>query len=71
MVCVFLALPLSPQAHIFLRLLEYAQTYFDLSSFPDGETKRALQKVVNKRAGKANRDGADDTRAKKKQKKIK
>ncbi|KAJ7905394.1 P-loop containing nucleoside triphosphate hydrolase protein [Mycena olivaceomarginata] len=52
-------------------LLEYAPTYFDLSSFPDGETKRALQKVVNKKAGKANRDGADDTRAKKKQKKNK
>lgn len=35
------------------RLLEYAATYFDVSSFPDGETKRALQRIVNKRAGKA------------------
>jgi pre-mRNA-splicing factor ATP-dependent RNA helicase DHX15/PRP43 len=35
------------------RLLEYATNYFDLASFPDGETKRALQRVVNKKAGKA------------------
>ncbi|KAF7304792.1 p-loop containing nucleoside triphosphate hydrolase protein [Mycena kentingensis (nom. inval.)] len=33
-------------------LLEFAPTYFDLASFADGETKRALQRVVNKRAGK-------------------
>jgi hypothetical protein len=35
------------------RLLEYAANYFDLSSFPDGESKRALQRIVNKKAGKA------------------
>ncbi|KAJ6455674.1 P-loop containing nucleoside triphosphate hydrolase protein [Mycena sanguinolenta] len=52
-------------------LIEYANNYFDLSTFPDGETKRALQKVVNKKEGKANRDGGDDSRAKKKQKKNK
>jgi len=34
-------------------LLEYATSYFDLAQFPDGETKRALQRIVNKRAGKA------------------
>ncbi len=34
------------------RLLEHAANYFDLSTFTDGETKRALQRVVNKRAGK-------------------
>ncbi|PCH34705.1 nucleoside triphosphate hydrolase protein [Wolfiporia cocos MD-104 SS10] len=33
-------------------LLEYAANYYDLSSFPDGETKRALQRVANKRARK-------------------
>jgi pre-mRNA-splicing factor ATP-dependent RNA helicase DHX15/PRP43 len=33
--------------------LEFAAVYFDLNSFNDGETKRALQKVVNKRLGKA------------------
>ncbi|KAF7295019.1 p-loop containing nucleoside triphosphate hydrolase protein [Mycena indigotica] len=36
-------------------LLEYATTYFELSSFADGETKRALQRVANKRAGKLSR----------------
>lgn len=33
--------------------MEYATNYFDLASFPDGETKRALQRLANKRAGKA------------------
>jgi pre-mRNA-splicing factor ATP-dependent RNA helicase DHX15/PRP43 len=38
------------------RLIEFAANYFDLASFPDGETKRALQRAWNKRAGKdANR----------------
>jgi pre-mRNA-splicing factor ATP-dependent RNA helicase DHX15/PRP43 len=35
------------------RLLEYATNYFDLDEFQDGETKRALEKAANKRAGKA------------------
>jgi pre-mRNA-splicing factor ATP-dependent RNA helicase DHX15/PRP43 len=55
-----------------LRLLEFAETYFDLSSFPDGDTKRALQRVMNKRAGKAGGrvdGGADERRDKKKRKK--
>ncbi|KAH8112475.1 P-loop containing nucleoside triphosphate hydrolase protein [Phellopilus nigrolimitatus] len=34
-------------------LLEYAPTYFDLSSFPDGGAKRALVRVQKKRLGKA------------------
>ena len=34
------------------RLIEFAANYFDLASFPDGETKRALQRAWNKRAGK-------------------
>ncbi|TFY73133.1 hypothetical protein EWM64_g10879 [Hericium alpestre] len=43
-------------------LLELAPQYFDLSTFPDGETKRALQRALKKpRAGPA-----DDQRAKKK-----
>ena len=29
-------------------LLEYAFPYFDPASFPDGETKRALQRVLRK-----------------------
>ncbi|KAF7966241.1 hypothetical protein HWV62_39435 [Athelia sp. TMB] len=53
-------------------LLEYATNYFDLSSFPDGETKRALQRVANKRSGKtpARTEGSkeDGGRDKKKRK---
>ncbi|KAH9942613.1 P-loop containing nucleoside triphosphate hydrolase protein [Amylocystis lapponica] len=33
-------------------LLEYAPSYFDLSSMPDGETKRSLKRVLDKRARK-------------------
>ncbi|KAG9316237.1 P-loop containing nucleoside triphosphate hydrolase protein [Chiua virens] len=52
-------------------LLEYAPAYFDLLSFSDGETKRALQRVANKRAGKFGRveEGTGEGPAKKKQKK--
>lgn len=32
-------------------MLDYATNYFDLSTFTDGETKRALQRVVKKREG--------------------
>lgn len=38
--------------HYIPRLIEFAANYFDLASFPDGETKRALQRAWNKRAGK-------------------
>jgi pre-mRNA-splicing factor ATP-dependent RNA helicase DHX15/PRP43 len=34
-------------------LMEMAPTYFDLNSFPDGETKRALLRIK----GKASRNG--------------
>ncbi|KAJ7219180.1 P-loop containing nucleoside triphosphate hydrolase protein [Mycena pura] len=51
-------------------LLDYASTYFDLSTFSDGETKRALQRVVNKRANKVSRtEGNGDVRDAKKRKK--
>ncbi|KAF8335376.1 P-loop containing nucleoside triphosphate hydrolase protein [Cantharellus anzutake] len=30
-------------------LLEFASQYFDLKTFPDGETKRPLQRIINKR----------------------
>ncbi|KAF8193767.1 P-loop containing nucleoside triphosphate hydrolase protein [Pholiota molesta] len=39
-------------------LIEYAANYFDLSTFPDGETKRALQRAWNKRMGKVDGAGA-------------
>ncbi|KIK54776.1 hypothetical protein GYMLUDRAFT_48474 [Collybiopsis luxurians FD-317 M1] len=32
-------------------LSQYAPVYFDLSTFPNGETKKALQRVANKRRG--------------------
>ncbi|KAF9458095.1 P-loop containing nucleoside triphosphate hydrolase protein [Collybia nuda] len=51
-------------------LIEFATNYFDLSSFPDGETKQALQRVVNKKAGKSSgRVDGGDARNSKKQKK--
>jgi pre-mRNA-splicing factor ATP-dependent RNA helicase DHX15/PRP43 len=37
---------------MWLRLLEFAPKYFDVDSFPDGETKRALVRIVNKKTGK-------------------
>ncbi|KAI0037818.1 hypothetical protein FA95DRAFT_1613857, partial [Auriscalpium vulgare] len=45
-------------------LLEFATGYYDLATFPDGETKRALQRVLKKKSGKG--DDRDDGRAKKK-----
>jgi pre-mRNA-splicing factor ATP-dependent RNA helicase DHX15/PRP43 len=39
------------------RLIEFAANYFDLASFPDGETKGALQRAWNKRAGKESTRG--------------
>jgi pre-mRNA-splicing factor ATP-dependent RNA helicase DHX15/PRP43 len=53
-------------------LLDYAANYFDLASFPDGETKRALQRVVNKKQRKtAPRVDAENGPAAKKRKKNK
>jgi hypothetical protein len=56
------------------RLSEYAPTYFDLASFPDGEMKRALERANKKFKGKvapvkAQLDGSDNkTNARKKAK---
>ena len=43
------------------RLSEFAPTYFDLSTFPDGEMKRALERAKNK--GKALPDGKKKVKA--------
>lgn len=56
-------------SYVFPRLIDNAPHYFDVASFPDGETKRALQRVLNKRAGKSMRNDDDGTREKKKRKK--
>ena len=54
-----------------LRLLEYANNYFDLTRFPDGETKRALLRTQKKRLGIVDDPGkgsGDENRKKKKRK---
>lgn len=43
---------ISPSLMFFIRLLEYATSYFDLNALPDGETKRALVAVYRKKTGK-------------------
>jgi pre-mRNA-splicing factor ATP-dependent RNA helicase DHX15/PRP43 len=58
----------------FHRLLEFAAVYYDLASFPDGETKRALTRVNNKRLGKADarfeqKEGANGASSSKKRRK--
>jgi len=50
-------------------LLEYAPFYFDLKTFPDGETKRALQRVQAKRNGSRKGTPNTDTREPKRRKK--
>ena len=58
----------------FIRLLEYAPMYYDLKTFPDGETKRALTRVQNKRLGikpgRVDERRNNDERSKKKQKRV-
>lgn len=53
-------------------LLELAGNYYDLKQFPAGETKSALQRVLNKQLGRQiqgnGESGAPDARKKKKQK---
>lgn len=46
-------------------LLEYAPLYFDLTGFPEGETKRALQRAANKRSGKFRGNERPDSSSKK------
>jgi pre-mRNA-splicing factor ATP-dependent RNA helicase DHX15/PRP43 len=66
--CVLAAPRETLVTNISSRLIEYAGNYFDLSTFPDGETKRALQRVINKKAGKSSAridSGKDDRKGKK------
>jgi len=46
------------------RLFEFAANYFDLSQFANGETKEALRRVFDKRAGKGSRGGEERARKK-------
>jgi pre-mRNA-splicing factor ATP-dependent RNA helicase DHX15/PRP43 len=67
------------------RLLEYAPLYYDLKTFPDSETKRALQKAAakkygpayggvasgnGKRSGSSSKAGTPEVRESKKQKRV-
>lgn len=54
-------------------LLDFAPTYFDLKTFPDGSAKRDLQRIVNKKLLKNGGGGerSDDGAVKKKRKKDK
>ncbi|KAK7460585.1 DEAH-box ATP-dependent RNA helicase prp43 [Stygiomarasmius scandens] len=47
-------------------LLEYAPLYFDMKTFPDGEAKRALLRVSNKKAGKDRGKSGEPDRKKQK-----
>lgn len=58
------------------RLLEFAAAYYDVKTFPPGETKRALERIVNKKSGKSSGGynsaaGGEDSREKKRRKKQK
>jgi pre-mRNA-splicing factor ATP-dependent RNA helicase DHX15/PRP43 len=51
-------------------LLELAANYYDMASFPNGEAKQALQRVLKKQIGKnAKAAGSDKEPPKKKAKK--
>ena len=53
-----------------VRLLDCASSYFDLSTFPEGETKRSLQRTLSKKRGKTLAKAEDfDKRDKKRMKK--
>ncbi|KAH7879459.1 uncharacterized protein C8R40DRAFT_602507 [Lentinula edodes] len=50
-------------------ILEYAPVYFDLASFPEGETKRALQRIAKSRG--ISNEGERKTRSRRKPRKEK
>ncbi len=56
------------------RLLDFAGNYYDIKDFPDGEAKRSLIRLINKRSGKqivggnTNAGSDRDNRPKKKKK---
>jgi pre-mRNA-splicing factor ATP-dependent RNA helicase DHX15/PRP43 len=65
--------PLLPLLTLIRRLLEYAADYYDVKTFPQGETRRALERVMQG-GGKKNtgsKSGGDEGRERKKRKKDK
>jgi hypothetical protein len=53
-----------------IRLLEYAPSYYNVKEFPDGETKSALIRILNKKLGRRLTTNAEDQRPKKKKKAV-
>lgn len=65
----FLALEVPLSHAVFChRLLEFATSYFDLKQFPDGETKRALERIIKKKLGKTGGPNGDGGRDRKRRK---
>ena len=60
-------------------MLEFASAYYDVNTFPKGETRRALERVLTKKSGGGGKNsggynsaaGGDDNREKKRRKKEK
>jgi pre-mRNA-splicing factor ATP-dependent RNA helicase DHX15/PRP43 len=52
-------------------LLKYAGSYFDLSQFKDGETKRALKRVVDRIANKVSGNGRSRVKDEREPKRVK
>jgi hypothetical protein len=53
-----------------IRLFEYAPNYYNIKEFPDGETKSALIRILNKKLGRQLTTNAEDQRPKKKKKAV-
>jgi hypothetical protein len=61
----------------FYRLLDFAPLYYDVNTMPDGEAKRALQRIVIKKANHASsssrrteNDQDPESKARKRQRKL-
>lgn len=54
------------------RLLEFAADYYDVKTFPQGETRRALERVMQGgKKSSGSKSGGDEGRERKKRKKDK
>jgi pre-mRNA-splicing factor ATP-dependent RNA helicase DHX15/PRP43 len=69
--CVHISRSLDLAERIMCRLLEFAGMYYDLSTFPDSEAKRALERFVKKKSGKPGGERARKEEGKHKSKKQK
>ena len=61
----------TPNSFCLSRLLEYGGEYFNFKTFPEGEAKTALLRVMNKRMGKrTDEESGPAERRKKKKRKV-